>query len=342
MASSAQLAAHEGVAGCGDVALVEHEVHDREHRREPVGELVVLGHAVGDVGGLDLLLGPHDALGHGRLGHEEGPGDLGGLQPGDQPQREGHLHLGGEGGVAAGEDEAELVVGDGAEVTGFVGFVELHGLRLAVVPRGLSADLVDPSTAGRGDDPAGGGGREALLGPALERHHEGVLDRFLGEVDVAEEADQGRYRSSGLGAEDPLDLGRVHCGHGAAQPSGSDWNGRTSTVPSQACGRLGGERQGLVEVLGLDHPEATDVLLALEVRAVGDDVLALGVVDDAGGARALEASAEHPVAGGHDLVVEPAGGLEGRLHVLERGVVDAPRDHGRRAGTGSLRFLLVR
>jgi hypothetical protein len=40
----------------------------------------------------------------------------------------------------------------------------------------------------------------------LYRHGEGVLDRFLGEVKVAEAAGQDGHRATVLLAEDPFDL----------------------------------------------------------------------------------------------------------------------------------------
>ena len=94
--------------------------------------------------------------------------------------------------------------------------------------------------------PAGLGGRP-VVGPALQRDHEGVLDRFLGEVDVAEEADQGGHRSSRLGAEDPLDVGRVHW---ARARSGLGLVLERAHLDRAAAGdaALGGPAQGGVEV----------------------------------------------------------------------------------------------
>ena len=42
----------------------------------------------------------------------------------------------------------------------------------------------------------------ALFRPFLERRHQAVLDHLLGEVEVAEDADQGRGQPAGLLAED--------------------------------------------------------------------------------------------------------------------------------------------
>ena len=59
--------------------------------------------------------------------------------------------------------------------------------------------------------PPGFGGTP-VAGQLLGRHHERVLDRLLGDVDVAEEADQGRDRPAGLLAEDLLDRALVASG----------------------------------------------------------------------------------------------------------------------------------
>ena len=99
-------------AGGGQVALVKEEVHDREHLGQAVGELVRVGDPDGGVLIGQGLAGAQQPLRHGGLGHEEGPGDLLAGQPADRAQRERDLRVPGEGGVAAGEDQAQqLVVG---------------------------------------------------------------------------------------------------------------------------------------------------------------------------------------------------------------------------------------
>ena len=73
----AQVGADEVVAGGRRIALVEHQVDDGQHRREPPWEVGLRGDAVGDVRVADLVLGAHDPLRHGGLGHDEGACDLG-------------------------------------------------------------------------------------------------------------------------------------------------------------------------------------------------------------------------------------------------------------------------
>jgi hypothetical protein len=106
----AQLAADQLVPGRGRVSLREHQVDAGQHRGQSLWQQVGRRHPEGDGGGADLGLGPHQPLRDRGLGSEEGPGDLRGLQPAHQAQREGDLGGGGKGGVAAREDQPQLVV----------------------------------------------------------------------------------------------------------------------------------------------------------------------------------------------------------------------------------------
>ena len=86
-------------------------------------------HPVGDAGVADLRLGSDEALGHGLLGDEKGPGDLGLRQPGQRPQREGNLCLQRQCRVAAGEHQPQPVIADTAVLAvGLVGGFEHAGL----------------------------------------------------------------------------------------------------------------------------------------------------------------------------------------------------------------------
>ena len=58
---------------------------------------MILRHAVGDPGGLDLALGADEALGHGRLGDEEGAGHLSGGEATEQAQCQRDLRFDREG-----------------------------------------------------------------------------------------------------------------------------------------------------------------------------------------------------------------------------------------------------
>ena len=88
----------DAVGVAGGVDQVEHAQHH--------GEVAGLVQALA----ADRALGPADPLGHGRLGHEEGVGDLLGGEAADRAQGQRHLGRGGEVGVAAAEQQEQSVV----------------------------------------------------------------------------------------------------------------------------------------------------------------------------------------------------------------------------------------
>ena len=77
---------------------------------------------------------------------------------------------------------------------------------------------------------APGRARNACAGPALERCRERVLHRVLGELEVAEDADQGREDTAPLVPEDALEL--VY----PATSAVCSTTGRTSIEPNRADG----------------------------------------------------------------------------------------------------------
>ncbi len=200
-------------ASDGRVALGVDEVDRGEDGVHPLGELVAAGDAVGGVVGAELALGPHDALGHRGLGHEERPGDLGCLEPSEEAQGERHLGVRRQGWVAAEEHQPQLVVCDdvdqvvevdqiGVGVRFHVVGVETAGRQVPLVTGGLAAQPVDRPVAGGRGDPTAWVGRHAVGRPALSGDRERLSDRVLGEVDVAEDADQGGGAAARLTAED--------------------------------------------------------------------------------------------------------------------------------------------
>ena len=207
----AQVGAHELAPGRRAVALVEDQVDDAEHGTQPVRELGLARDAVGDVGGADLALGPHEALRHRRFGDEERPGDLLGLEAAEEAERERRLGARGQRRVAAGEDQPEAVVLHRSSFRPrrvVVALGEEVGLVLAALAGRFPPEPVDGPVAGGRDDPATGVGRRALLGPGSDGDGERFLDRLFGEVDVTEEADQGGDGTAELLPEDRLDVGQ--------------------------------------------------------------------------------------------------------------------------------------
>jgi hypothetical protein len=71
----------------------------------------------------------------------------------------------------------------------------------------IAANTVDGSAPGRRDEPSAGIGRGAFAGPALGGCRECFLRGFLGEVEVAEEADERSEDASPLVAKDALEDG---------------------------------------------------------------------------------------------------------------------------------------
>ncbi len=98
-------------------------------------------------------------------------------------------------------------------------------------PGGSRRSVVDALVSRGRDQPARRTRRQPVARPALQRRREGILDRVFGDVDVAEDADQYRYRPAvflpvdllNLRRRLPSGLGRLSgldCRHaGAAPPS---------------------------------------------------------------------------------------------------------------------------
>jgi hypothetical protein len=180
---------------------------------------VVRRHPEGDAGGLDLLLRAHEPLRHRRLGYEERARDLGRGQPAERPQRERDLRVRGERRVAAREDELEPLVGEGRLVHVVLcglGRVEQPGL---LRQRPLAAEVVDRAVARRRDQPRALVGGDPVRRPAGGGDRERLLRGLLGELEVAEDADQGGHDAPPLVAEGLLE----RCYHSAI--------GRTSMAP---------------------------------------------------------------------------------------------------------------
>jgi hypothetical protein len=183
------------------VALVEDQVDDRQHGGKAVGEHVRRRDSERDAGVLDLAPRAHEPLGHRVLGDQEGASDLVGGEAAERAQRERDLRLQRERRVAAGHDQLEALVGDGGLVHRLLHYCRrLEQLGL-LGERAVAADAVDRAVAGGGHEPGPRVVRRALARPALGGDRERVLGGLLGELEVAEEADQGRQDASPLVAE---------------------------------------------------------------------------------------------------------------------------------------------
>jgi hypothetical protein len=122
-------------------------------------------------------------------------------------QRERDLSVELERRMAAGEDQLEPLVGDHRLV-----HVVLPGLRDVEEAdlrrkRAITSDPVDCAVARGGHEPRSRAGRCPVARPALGGDRECLLGRFLGEVEVAEEADQRREDASPFVAENLVEDG---------------------------------------------------------------------------------------------------------------------------------------
>ena len=132
--------------------------------------------------------------------------------------------------MAAREHQSQSLVRDRRLVVGGrLGHLLQRGQQLAFSLEGpFAADPVDRRIPGGRDDPRAGVGGDAGLRPALERGREGLLDRILGSLEVAEGAGQEGYGASPLLPEDCLDYAAASVRAGTI--------GRTSIEPIRADG----------------------------------------------------------------------------------------------------------
>ena len=199
-AASAWVAA---IAACRQIALVEHQVEHREDFVDPLRQVGISWQLVGNPGVDDLALGAYDPLGDSRLACDKGAGNLGSGQAGHRAQRQCQLRLPGEGRVATGEDQAQPVVA--------LCRVHIHDLPLQQrqfgAVAGIAPHLVDRLTPRRGEEPGSRLFRNPGFWPVFDRLHEGVLDQFLGEVEISERRNQRRGEPAGLLAENRRDRG---------------------------------------------------------------------------------------------------------------------------------------
>jgi hypothetical protein len=233
-----ELVAHQlGSRGHG-VALGEDQIDHRQHALDALVEHVRRRRLVRNAGVADLLLGPHQALRHGLLADQERASHGLGGEAADRAQRQRDARLDVERRVAAGEDQPQHVVAERIGV--LVGRCDLlrdRGLGLEVAllraEQDLPAQTVDRLVPSDIDQPGARISRNAFRRPLLDRRREGFLQRLLGELEIADEADQRREDATRLLPEDPLDILRVVasvCRHPKTM------TGRTSMEPNLAEG----------------------------------------------------------------------------------------------------------
>ena len=207
-----QIRPHQILARGCRIAFGEDEIDHREHAAQPRLQRFAFRHLVGNSGEPDFLLGADQALRHGVLADQKGARDLRGGQPADRAQRQRDLDLGRERRMAAGKDQPQhVVVERGARRPRRRPprscSNSLRQLALLAAKRDLPADPVDRLVASDIDQPRPRIGRRIGGGPAFQRHRERILQRILGEIEIADQADQRRQRPTRLVAEYFFDFG---------------------------------------------------------------------------------------------------------------------------------------
>jgi hypothetical protein len=223
------------IAIAARVTLVEDQV---DHRGDDAESLGAFDRARGlerNIGVRDAGLGARDALLHRSLADEECACDLLHRQARDDPQRERDLLGRGQLGVTADEQQAEDVVAIvraieplGERVGGIeraeLVFTWQRGL-LAAAARGIDRDV-----AADEDQPRRRVARWTVLRPRFERAQARVLIRLLGEIEVAEVANQRAERLGTRRRQRGVDPGEV--GH-ARSPGRNTLSGRSSNAPAE-------------------------------------------------------------------------------------------------------------
>ena len=210
----------------------------------------------------DLALGAHQPLGHRRLGDEERPRDLAGASArracaGSAPPARRCASAGWQQvKTSSSRSSGNVVVvhrrppRPRAPRAARVFAASVRSRRMRSIAR-LRAVVTQPRA---------GVGRDAVARPALGRDRERLLRGLLGEVEVAEEADQGGEDAAPLVAEGPLE--RRH--HSTI--------GRTSIAPPRrAAGIRAASSIAASRSSASKMQVAAEGLLGLDERAVGGE-----------------------------------------------------------------------
>ncbi len=203
---AAQIGTRQLGAGRSRIALVEDQIDHAEHGIEARREIGCGRHDIGNSRLADLRLGANDALGEGADAGKEGAGDFLGGQAAYLAKGERGLRIRRQGGVAAGEDEPQPVIGDALVfdhrlLGGFA--LEMNG---EIVPRGVeagaAAEPVDRLEAAGRHQPCPRIFRHAIARPLRRGGGKGVMQRLFGTVEVTEETDQRGKDAAELGTVD--------------------------------------------------------------------------------------------------------------------------------------------
>ena len=168
---------------------------------QTLGPVFGAGDGEGDAGGADPGLGAGQAGGHGGFVVEECAGNVGGGQARDGAQRQRHAGFGVTRRVAAGENQAQAVVGNHLGVLGcLIRRKQGQGLGLGLIA-GAAAQTVDGFAKGHPDQPGHRVLRHTGTRPMNQRRGGGVLQGVLGQLKVADTGNEGRQDPPPIGAQ---------------------------------------------------------------------------------------------------------------------------------------------
>jgi hypothetical protein len=241
----AQIGAHD-IVGSGCVpAFGEDQINDVQDCRQSIGQLVGLGHPERYSRSGDLAFGPQETLGHRRLGDQEGSSDLRRGQAADRAQGQRDLGLLGQRGMAAQEDETELVVverpgaalfelGVQAVGPGRVDRLQPDGGQFPDRSLGLAAQPVQHPVARDRREPGARIVRGPVPAPAFPCREQCLAVSILSQLEVAAAGHQRAQDPPGLGPDDVLEVLGFHA---CPQADGANSEtGRTSITPNFASG----------------------------------------------------------------------------------------------------------
>ena len=221
----------------GGITLVEHQIEDGEHAFEPRRPVLRPRHFIGDAGLGDLVSGAHQPLRHGRLGIEEGVGHFLCLQPADGAQRQRHRRLSVDGGVAAGEDQFQPLVGDRLRLgpVGGMGIEidQMGDLGGFGAETGGAPQPVDGLAAGGLHHPGRRRARQAVARPVMQGRFQRILQTVLGKLEIPDGADEMGEQPAAIGAHQRIDGGSDA---GQDHQRSKTMIGRISTAPWAAPG----------------------------------------------------------------------------------------------------------
>ena len=229
------------------VSLVEDQVDDVQHGVEATRQLGARRHLVGNARVADLGLRTDDPLRHGGRAGEERARDLLGREPAHLAQGQRHLGVRTQGRMAAREHQPQPIVLDFVRIprrrVAGLGGEPLGELALRRIEPRPPAQHVDGLEAAGGDEPCARVGGLPVAGPSLGRRGERVVQRLLGEIEVAEQADQRGEHAARVGAVDRFDslahpVGRIvaHAPPGRRHGCVRSRTGRISMLPRRAGG----------------------------------------------------------------------------------------------------------